>query len=77
MAVSSPLARVKIEKLSVERREQFDARTEVMTAEQRLLFADAVTENQASLRAKLAALQDGCRQRHSSGRAGFTAARPC
>lgn len=43
------LARVKIEKLSFDQaglhRAQFDARTKVMTAEQRLLFADAATEN--------------------------------
>ena len=55
------LARVKIDKLNFEvarlRRWKFDAKTETMTAEQRLLFADVMAEDEASLRAKLAELQ--------------------
>ena len=57
------LARVKIEKLNFElarlRRWKFDAKTETMTAEQRLLFAEVTAEDEASLRAKLAELQRG------------------
>ena len=57
------LAQAKIDKLNFElarlRRWQFDARTEAMTAAQRLLFAEALAEDEASLRAKLAALQAG------------------
>jgi hypothetical protein len=55
------LAQAKIDKLNFElarlRRWQFDANTEAMTAAQRLLFAEALAEDEASLRAKLAALQ--------------------
>lgn len=57
------LAQAKIDKLNFElarlRRWQFDAKTEAMTAAQRLLFAEALAEDEASLRAKLDALQDG------------------
>ena len=57
------LAQAKIDKLNFElarlRRWQFDAKTEAMTAAQRLLFAEALAEDEASLRAKLAALQNG------------------
>ena len=57
------LAQAKIDKLNFElarlRRWQFDAKTEAMTAAQRLLFAEALAEDEASLRAKLAALQGG------------------
>ena len=57
------LAQAKIDKLNFElarlRRWQFDVKTEAMTAAQRLLFAEALAEDEASLRAKLAALQDG------------------
>jgi len=55
------LAQAKIDKLNFEiarlRRWQFEAKTEAMTAAQRLLFAEALAEDEASLRAKLAALQ--------------------
>jgi transposase len=57
------LAQAKIDKLNFElarlRRWQFDAKTEAMTAAQRLLFAEALAEAEASLRAKLAELQRG------------------
>ena len=57
------LAQVKIDKLNFEiarlRRWKFDAKTEAMTAAQRLLFAEALAEDEASLRAKLAELQRG------------------
>ena len=57
------LAHVKIDKLNFEvarlRRWKFDAKTEAMTASQRLLFAEALVEDEASLRAKLAELQRG------------------
>jgi transposase len=57
------LAQAKIDKLNFElarlRRWQFDAKTETMTAAQRLLFAEALAEDEASLRAKLAELQRG------------------
>jgi hypothetical protein len=56
-------ARVKIDKLNFEvarlRRWKFDAMTEAMTASQRLLFAETMIEDEASLRAKLAELQRG------------------
>ncbi|MCR5864073.1 hypothetical protein [Aquincola sp. J276] len=55
------LAQAKIDKLNFKlaqmRRWQFDAKTEAMTAAQRLLFAEALAEDEASLRAKLAELQ--------------------
>jgi hypothetical protein len=55
------LARVKIDKLNFEiarlKRWKFDAKTETMTAAQRLLFADTLAEDEASLQAKLAELQ--------------------
>ena len=48
----------KIEKITFElarlKRWKFDAKTESMTAAQRLLFADMMAEDEASLRAKLA-----------------------
>ena len=54
---------VKIDKLNFEvarlRRWKFDAKTEAMTAEQRLLFAEAMIEDEASLQAQLAELQRG------------------
>ena len=57
------LAQAKIDKLNFElarlRRWQFDAKTEAMTAAQRLVFAEALAEDEASLRAKLAELQRG------------------
>ncbi len=57
------LAQAKIDKLNFElarlRRWQFDAKTEAMTAAQRLLFAETLAEDEASLRAKLAELQRG------------------
>ncbi|CAN6484238.1 unnamed protein product [Victoria cruziana] len=57
------LAQAKIDKLNFElarlRRWQFEAKTEAMTAAQRLLFAEALAEDEASLRAKLAELQRG------------------
>ena len=57
------LARVKIDKLNFElarlKRWKFDAKTEAMTAAQRLLFADTLAEDEASLQAKLAELQRG------------------
>lgn len=57
------LARVKIDKLNFElarlKRWKFGAKTETMTAEQRLLFAEVTSEDEASLRAKLAELQRG------------------
>jgi transposase len=57
------LARVKIDKLNFElarlKRWKFDAKTETMTAAQRLLFADTLAEDEASLQAKLAELQRG------------------
>lgn len=57
------LARVKIDKLNFElarlKRWKFDAKTESMTAAQRLLFADTLAEDEASLQAKLAELQRG------------------
>ena len=57
------LAQAKIDKLNFElarlRRWKFDAKAEAMTAAQRLLFAEALAEDEASLRAKLAALQGG------------------
>lgn len=57
------LARVKIDKLNFElarlKRWKFGAKTETMTAEQRLLFAEVTAEDEASLRAKLAELHRG------------------
>jgi transposase len=54
---------VKIDKLNFEvarlRRWKFEAKTEAMTASQRLLFAEALAEDEASLRAKLAEMQAG------------------
>jgi transposase len=54
---------VRIDKLNFElarlRRWKFDARTEAMTASQRLLFAETMVEDEASLKAKLAELQRG------------------
>jgi transposase len=59
-------AHVKIDKLNFEvarlRRWKFDARTEAMTASQRLLFADTMIEDEASLRAQLAEMQAGLPQ---------------
>ena len=56
-------ANVKIDKLNFEvarlRRWKFDAKTEAMTAEQRLLFAETMIEDEASLQAQLAELQRG------------------
>jgi len=56
-------AHVKIDKLNFEiarlRRWKFDARTETMTAAQRLLFAEALVEDEASLQSQLAELQRG------------------
>lgn len=56
-------AHVKIDKLNFEvarlRRWKFDAKTEAMTAEQRLLFAETMIEDEASLQAQLAELQRG------------------
>lgn len=53
----------KLEKIHFElarlKRWKFDAKTEAMTAAQRLLFADTLAEDEASLRAKLAELQRG------------------
>jgi transposase len=54
---------VKIDKLNFEvarlRRWKFEARTEAMTAEQRLLFSETMAEDEASLQAQLADLQRG------------------
>ena len=50
------LAKIKLE-LARLKRWQFGAKTEAMTAEQRLLFAETVVEDEASLQAQLAALQ--------------------
>ena len=54
-------ALVKIDKLNFEiarlKRWKFDAKTEAMTAEQRLLFAETMVEDEASLQAQLAELQ--------------------
>jgi transposase len=54
---------VKIDKLNFEvarlRRWKFEARTEAMTAEQRLLFAETMAEDEASLQAQLEELQRG------------------
>ncbi|EWS53759.1 MULTISPECIES: IS66 family transposase [unclassified Methylibium] len=59
-------AHVKIDKLNFEvarlRRWKFDAKTEAMTASQRLLFAETMIEDEASLRAKLAEMQAGLPQ---------------
>ena len=56
-------AHVKIDKLNFEvarlRRWKFAARTEAMTAAQRLLFAETMIEDEASLQAQLAELQRG------------------
>ena len=53
----------KLEKVNFElarlKRWKFGARTEAMTAEQRRLFEDTLAEDEASLRAELAALQAG------------------
>jgi transposase len=53
----------KLEKVNFElarlKRWKFGARTETMTAEQRRLFEDTLAEDEASLRAQLAALQAG------------------
>ena len=53
----------KLEKVNFElaqlKRWKFGAKTEAMTAEQRLLFQDTLAEDEASLRAHLAALQAG------------------
>ena len=55
------LAQVKIERLNFEvarlKRWKFDAKTEAMTAEQRLLFAETMVEDEACLQAQLAELQ--------------------
>lgn len=55
------LAQVKIERLNFElarlKRWKFDAKTEAMTAKQRLLFAETMVEDEASLQAQLAELQ--------------------
>ena len=57
------LAHVKIDQLNFElarlKRWKFDARTEAMTAAQRLLFAETMIEDEASLQAQLAELQRG------------------
>ena len=57
------LARVKLDKLNFElarlKRWKFDAKTETRTAAQRLLFADTLAADEASLQAKLAELQRG------------------
>ncbi len=57
------LARVKIDKLNFElarlKRWKFDAKTESMTGAQRLLFAEVMAEDEASLRVKLAEMQRG------------------
>lgn len=54
---------VKIDKLNFDlarlKRWKFEARTEAMTAAQRLLFAEALVEDEASLQAQLAELQRG------------------
>jgi transposase len=54
-------ALVKIDKLNFEvarlKRWKFDARTEAMTTQQRLLFAETMIEDEASLQAQLAELQ--------------------
>jgi transposase len=54
----------KLEKVTFElarlKRWKFGAKTEAMTAEQRALFQDTLAEDEASLRAQLAALQAGC-----------------
>ena len=56
-------AHVKIDKLNFEvarlRRWKFEAKTEAMTAAQRLLFAETMIEDEASLQAQLAELQRG------------------
>lgn len=56
-------SQVKIDKLNFElarlKRWKFDARTEAMTAQQRLLFAETMIEDEASLQAQLAELQRG------------------
>jgi transposase len=56
-------AQVKIDKLNFElarlKRWKFDAKTEAMTAQQRLLFAETMIEDEASLQAQLAELQRG------------------
>src|SRR4051794_39991308 len=53
----------KLEKITFElarlKRWKFGAKTEAMTAEQRLLFQDTLAEDEASLQAQLAALQAG------------------
>ncbi len=53
----------KLEKVNFElarlKRWKFGAKTEAMTAEQRLLFQDTLAEDEASLQAQLAALQAG------------------
>jgi transposase len=53
----------KLEKITFEiarlKRWKFGAKSEAMTAEQRLLFQDTLAEDEASLRAQLAALQAG------------------
>jgi len=53
----------KLEKVNFElarlKRWKFSAKSEAMTAEQRLLFQDTLAEDEASLRAQLAALQAG------------------
>jgi transposase len=57
------LALVKIDKLNFEvarlKRWKFDAKTEAMTREQRLLFADTMVEDETGLQAQLAELQQG------------------
>lgn len=57
------VALVKIDKLNFEvarlKRWKFDAKTEAMTAEQRLLFAETMVEDEAALQAQLAELQRG------------------
>jgi hypothetical protein len=56
-------AQVKLDKLNFEvarlKRWKFEAKTEAMTAQQRLLFAETMIEDEASLQAQLAQLQRG------------------
>jgi transposase len=67
------LARAKIDKLNFElarlKRWKFEAKTETMTAAQRLLFAEVTAEDEASLRAKLAELQRGLPEASTTPRA--------
>jgi transposase len=63
----------KLEKVNFElarlKRWKFGAKTEAMTAEQRRLFEDTLAEDEASLRAKLAALQAGLPETPSTPKA--------